>query len=65
MTALSMLIWQQLLAPDDLAPLAPEAAAEEGFLTLLGLGLLPWGRAEAASNEVLAPAPLSLLQACF
>ena len=46
--------------------LAPEAAPEAGFLTLLGLGLLTRGKGglhlESPPSEVLAPAPLSLLQ---
>ncbi len=43
----------------DLLLLAPEAA----FRPLLGLGLFMRGAAGGGSNEVLAPAPLSLLHA--
>ena len=43
----------------DLLLLAPEA----GFLPLLGVGLFMRGAAGGGSNEVLAPAPLSLLHA--
>ena len=41
----------------DLLLLAPDAS----FLVLLRLGLFKHGRAGGGSNEVLAPAPLSLL----
>lgn len=43
----------------DLLLLAPEA----DFLPLLGLGLFRRGAPGRGSNEVLAPAPLSLLHA--
>ena len=43
----------------DLLLLAPQA----GFLPRLGLGLFMRGAAGGGSNEVLAPAPLSLLHA--
>ncbi len=43
----------------DLLLRAPEA----GFLPRLGLGLFMRGAAGRGSNEVLAPAPLSLLHA--
>ena len=43
----------------DLLLLVPEA----GFLPLLGLALFMRGAAGGGSNEVLAPAPLSLLHA--